>query len=147
MFYKDPRKGPLKYYDDTNDAKLWRRHVEILLNILWSWSRTTDPCNVSKFNDMFMICNVMVFKHFDPNYKTMHRSKVSYIWEGGGRGSGIRAYNVHNKSKNMPRSPLIIPLDPLPRENYVELKEGVNIYHFTLDQRIGYFLSIFFYQA
>lgn len=22
MFYKDPRKGPLKYYDDTNDAKL-----------------------------------------------------------------------------------------------------------------------------
>lgn len=21
MFYKDPRKGPLKYYDDTNDAK------------------------------------------------------------------------------------------------------------------------------
>lgn len=86
----------------------------------------------------------MVFKHFDPNYKTMHRSKVSYIW-GGGRGSGIRAYNVHNKSKNMPRSPLIIPLDPLPRENYVELKEGVNIYHFTLDQRIGYFLSIFFY--
>lgn len=55
----------------------------------------------------------------------MNRSKVSYIWEGGG-GSGIRAYNVHNKSKNMPRSPLIIPLDPLPRENYVELKEGVN---------------------
>lgn len=142
MFYKDPRKGPLKYYDDTNDAKLWRRHVEILLNI--SCDLDQGPLTPAMWVNL-MICNVMVFKHFDPNYKTMHRSKVSYIWEGGGRGSGIRAYNVHNKSKNMPRSPLIIPLDTLPRENYVELKEGVNIYHFTLDQRIGYFLSIFFY--
>lgn len=144
MFYKDPRKGPLKYYDDTNDAKLWRRHVEILLNI--SCDLDQGPLTPAMWVNL-MIClwyvTLWSSNTLIPNYKTMNRSKVSYIWEGGG--SGIRAYNVHNKSKNMPRSPLIIPLDPLPRENYVELKEGVNIYHFTLDQRIGYFLSIFFY--
>lgn len=128
MFYKDPRKGPLKYYDDTNDAELWRRHVEILLYIylLWSWSRTTDPWNVSKFNDMFMICNVMVFKHFDPNYKTMHRSKVSYMGGGGGgQGSGPKMYIINRKV--CLGHPLLYHLIPSPRENYVELKEEVNI--------------------
>lgn len=146
MFYKDPRKGPLKYYDDTNDAKLWRRHVEILLNI--SCDLDQGPLTPAMWVNLMICLWYVTLWSSNTLIRTIRQCtglKCPIYGRGGGRGSGIRAYNVHNKSKNMPRSPLIIPLDPLPRENYVELKEGVNIYHFTLDQRIGYFLSIFFY--